>query len=153
VHQMVLLEEFARHGVQVVFLNHDPQDQSAEGNLLLQMQGMIAEYERAKILERTRRGRRFAARQGKVSALSHAPYGYRYGSKHEGEGEARYDDAEDEARLVRELFQWVGVEGLSLAGVADRLYQQGVITPKGHARWDKATIRGILLNPAYTGTA
>jgi site-specific DNA recombinase len=153
VHQMVLLEEFARHGVQVVFLNHDPQDQSAEGNLLLQMQGMIAEYERAKILERTRRGRRFAAREGKVSALSHAPYGYRYVSKHEGDGEARYDVADDEASRVRELFQWVAVEGLSLAGVADRLYQQGVMTPKGRARWDKATIRGILLNPAYTGTA
>ena len=43
-------------GVQVIFLDHDPQHQSAEGNLLLQMQGMIAEYERAKILERTRRG-------------------------------------------------------------------------------------------------
>jgi len=74
-------------------------------------------------------------------------------SKHEGDGEARYDVADDEAGLVRELFQWVGVEGLSLAGVADRLYQQGVTTPKGKARWDKATIRGILLNPAYTGTA
>jgi site-specific DNA recombinase len=153
VHQMVLLEEFARQGVQVVFLNHDPQDKTAEGNLLLQMQGMIAEYERAKILERTRRGRRFAARQGKVSALSHAPYGYRYVSKSEGDGEARYDIALDEARWVRELFRWVGVEGLSLARVVDRLQEQGVTTSKGNARWDKATIRGILLNPAYTGTA
>ena len=153
VHQMVLLEEFARHGVQVVFLNHDPQDQTAEGNLLLQMQGMIAEYERAKILERTRRGRRFAARQGKVSALSHAPYGYRYVPKHEGDGEARYDIVLDEARLVRELFGWVGVEGLSLARAVNRLQEQGVTTRKGNARWDTATIRGILLNPAYTGTA
>ena len=153
VHLMVLLEEFARHGVQVAFLNHDPQDQSAEGNLLLQMQGMIAEYERAKILERTRRGRRFAARQGKVSALAHAPFGYRYVSKREGDGEARYDVVLEDAKLVRELFQWVGLEGLSLGRTVDRLAEQGVTTPKGNLRWDKATLRGILRNPAYCGTA
>jgi site-specific DNA recombinase len=86
VYQMLLLEEFAREGVQVVFLNHNPQDESAEGALLLQMQGMIAEYERAQILERTRRGRRFAARQGKISVLAHAPYGYRYVPRHLGGG-------------------------------------------------------------------
>jgi site-specific DNA recombinase len=90
VYQMLLLEEFARHGVQVVFVLGDPQHQSAEGNLLLQVQGMLAEYERAKILERTRRGRRYAAQQGKVSAIAHAPYGYHYVSKHAGGGEARY---------------------------------------------------------------
>ena len=153
VYQMLLLEELTRHGVQVVFLNHNPQDQSAEGDLLLQMQGMIAEYERAKILERTRRGRRFAARQGKVSVLGHAPYGYRYVSKHDGDGEARYDIMLEEARIVREVFQWVALEGLSLGRVVARLAEQGVSTAKGNPRWDTATIRGMLLNPAYTGTA
>lgn len=152
-HQVFLLEEFERHGVQVVFLDHDPQDQSPEGDLLLQVQGVIAQYERAKILERTRRGRRFAARQGKVSALAHAPFGYRYVSKQEGDGEARYDIVPEAAKLVRELFQWVGVEGLSLGRVVDRLAEQGVRTPKGNLRWDKATLRGILRNPAYSGTA
>jgi site-specific DNA recombinase len=78
VHQMVLLEEFAKHHVEVVFLNQPICEASPEANLLLQMQGMIAEYERAKILERTRRGRRFSAKQGAVNALGHAPYGYRY---------------------------------------------------------------------------
>jgi len=85
------------------------------------MQGMIAEYERAQIMERTRRGRRYAARQGKVSVLGHAPYGYRYVSKHEGGGEARYDVMLEEARRVREMFAWVGLEGLSLSRVVDRL--------------------------------
>jgi site-specific DNA recombinase len=91
VYQMLLLEEFSRQGVQVIFLNHPLPQHSPEGDLLLQMQGMFAEYERAKILERTRRGRRFAARQGKVSVLAHAPFGYRYVSKEDGDGEARYD--------------------------------------------------------------
>jgi site-specific DNA recombinase len=153
VYQMLLLEEFSRHGVQVVFLNQDPQDESAEGNLLLQMQGMIAEYERAKILERTRRGRRFAARQGKVSVLPTAPYGYRYVPKHLADGEARYDVVLEEARLVREIFAWVGVEGLSLRQVTDRLRERGIPTAKGRPRWDGATIRGILHNTAYIGMA
>ena len=151
--QAVLLEEFTKQRVEVVFLTSPNADASPESNLLLQMQGMIAEYERAKILERTRRGRRFNARQGRVSVLSHAPYGYRYVSKHQGDGEARYEVVEDEARLVRELFGWVALEGLSLAAVARRLAERNVRTRKGLKRWDIATLRGILVNPAYHGEA
>ena len=150
--QAILLEEFQKHGVEVVFLSQ-PRDPSAEGELLLQMQGMIAEYERAKILERTRRGRRFAARQGKLSVMGRAPYGYRYIPKHQGDGEARYDVLLEEARVVRDLFTWVGVEGLSLRQVVARLAAQGVRPRKGGARWDRATIRGILRNTAYRGVA
>jgi site-specific DNA recombinase len=152
-YQVVLMEEFIKHNVAVVFLNDVAGLASPEGNLLMQMQGMIAEYERAKILERTRRGRRFAAKQGRVSALAHAPYGYRYVPKHEAGGEARYEILPEESQHVRAMFTWVGVEGLSLADVSRRLREQGVPTPKGLARWDRATIRGILLNPAYQGTA
>lgn len=151
--QVVLLEEFNKQDVEVVFLNHDPQNQSPEGDLLLQMQGMIAEYERAKILERTRRGRRFKARLGKVSVIGHAPYGYRYVTKHQGDGEARWDIDLEQASVVKEIFAWVGVEGLSLADVTRRLEQRAIPTATGKARWDPATIRGILLNPAYMGTA
>lgn len=152
-HQTLLLEEFDKHGVEVVFLNHDARDASPESRMIVQVQGMFAEYERAKILERARRGRRFAARQGKVSVLGHAPYGYRYVTKRDGDGEARYDVRADEAHVVRDVFAWVGVEGLSLRGVAARLNAQGVPTSKGGTTWDVSTLRGMLLNPAYTGTA
>lgn len=152
-YQVVLLEELAKDEVTVLFANQLGHQDSPEGDLLVQMQGMIAEYERAKILERTRRGRRFAAQQGKVSALGHAPYGYRYVSKHHADGEARYDLVPEEARLVEEMFTWVGVEGLSLADVVRRLAERGVPSPTGKHRWDRATIRGILTHPAYKGTA
>jgi site-specific DNA recombinase len=152
-YQVVLLEELQRHSVEVVFLNDVTGVTSPEKNLLMHAQGMIAEYERAKILERTRRGRRYAARQGKVSALGHAPYGYRYVSKHEGGGEARYEVDADASRRVQALFRWVGVEGLSLGEVSRRLREEGVLTPTGRNSWDRATLRGILLNPAYQGTA
>jgi site-specific DNA recombinase len=152
-HQVVLLEELTKHSVEVVFLNDIAPGTSPEGNLLLQMQGMIAEYERAKILERTRRGRRFNARQGKVSALAHAPYGYRYVPKHEGGGEARYEVLSEESRHIQQMFHWVAIEGLSLGEVERRLFDNKVPSPTGQARWDRATIRGLLVNPAYQGTA
>ena len=85
---MILVEEFRQAGVEVVLLNREL-GRSPEDDLLLQGQGMIAEYERAKILERHRRGKRHAARAGAVHVLSVAPYGYRYISKDEGGGQAR----------------------------------------------------------------
>ena len=152
-YQVVLLEEFQKCGVTVIFLNDFRESSTPEGELLVQMQGMFAEYERAKILERTRRGRRFAARQGQVSALAHAPYGYRYVTKHDGGGTARYEVVLAEARVVQAMFTWVALEGLSLADVSRRLAEQGVMSPTGRARWDRATVRGLLLQPAYTGAA
>jgi len=87
-YQVILVEEFRQAGVEVVFLNREL-GRSPEDDLLLQVQGMIAEYERAKIIERHRRGKRHAARAGAVNVLSGAPYGYRYISKYEGGGQAR----------------------------------------------------------------
>src|SRR5206468_1158292 len=115
-YQYLLLEELRRCGVEVVFLDH-ASGSSPEDELLLQMQGMIAEYERAKILERCRRGRRHAARQGCVQVLTGAPYGYRYIRKHDGGGQAQYQILEEEARVVRQVFAWVGQDGLSLEAV------------------------------------
>src|SRR6516162_3816625 len=88
-YQVLILEELTRRGVEVVFLRN-PIGRGPEENLLRQVQGMIAEYERAQIMERCRRGKQYAARHGSVNVLGHAPYGYRYISKHQGDGAARY---------------------------------------------------------------
>src|ERR1700757_3800856 len=87
-YQVLLVDECRRAGVEVIFLNR-ALGQSPEDDLLLQVQGMIAENERAKIIERHRRGKRHAARVGAVNVLSGAPYGYRYVTKYEGGGQAR----------------------------------------------------------------
>ena len=81
-YQVLLAEEFARSGVQLLFVQA-PSVQTPEDQLLVQFQGMIAEYERAQIAERSRRGKRHRAQQGLVNVLSHAPYGYRYVKKNE----------------------------------------------------------------------
>jgi site-specific DNA recombinase len=88
-----------------------------------------------------------------VSAIAHAPYGYRYVSKQEGQGEARWDVIREQARVVKAIFAWVALEGLSLSEVVRRLADEGVPTATGQPRWDRATVRGILTHPAYTGHA
>ncbi|GHO60708.1 hypothetical protein KSB_91830 [Ktedonobacter robiniae] len=151
-HQVLLLEEFLRAGVDVVFLNREV-GQTPEDQLLLQVQGMIAEYERAKILERSRRGKRHAAQMGRVSVLSCAPYGYRYVSVWDGAGEARFEIVLEEARVVRLIFQWVGRDRCSIGEVQRRLNAAKERTRTGKTIWDRATIWGILKNPAYKGEA
>jgi hypothetical protein len=94
--------------------------------MLLQVQGMVAEYERAKILERSRRGKLHAAHRGMVNVLSGAPYGYRYVNCQEGAGEARYEIVFEEARIVRQIHEWVGRDRLSIGEVCRRLQAQGV---------------------------
>jgi len=151
-YQVLLCDEFQRAGVEVVFLNR-ALGQTPEDDLLLQVQGMVAEYERAKILERSRRGKRHKAQTGHVSVLSGAPYGYRYISVYEGSGEARYEIVPNEAQTVRQIFEWVGEKRLPLREVCRRLKAQGTPTRCGKATWDASTISGMLKNPAYHGSA
>jgi site-specific DNA recombinase len=151
-YQVLLVEELRRAGVEVAFLNRAIGG-SAEDDLLLQVQGMIAEYERARILERGRRGRRHAALCGTISAMCRVPYGYRYVGRHEADGVARIEVVEDEARIVRQVFGWVGVERVSLREAGRRLQEMGCLTRTGLGHWDATTIAGMLRNPAYTGTA
>jgi len=151
-YQVLLLEEFTQRGVEVIFLNrplgHTPEDQ-----LLLQVQGVIAEYERAKFLERSRRGKRHAAQEGRVGILCHAPYGYRYVNKQEGGGNARFDIIGDEARVVQQVFAWIGHDRCTINAVCRRLHQAGIRTRTGKAHWDHKTIWDMLNNPAYKGEA
>jgi site-specific DNA recombinase len=151
-YQVMLVDEFQRAGVELVFLNR-PVGHSPEDELLLQMQGMIAEYERAQILERNRRGKRHKARQGMANVLSGAPYGYRYITQAEGGGVARYEILEDQAQVVRRMFDWVGRERLSLGEVQRCLTATAIPTPRGKAWWDRSTSWGMLNHPAYRGQA
>lgn len=151
-YQVLLVEELGRCGVEVIFLNR-ALGQSPEDDLLLQVQGMMAEYERAKILERHRRGKLHAAREGSVNVLSGAPYGYRYVNKHDGGGHARYDLIPDEARVVRQIFAWIGRERLSIGEVCRRLMQAGERTRTGRLVWERSVVWAILKNPAYMGSA
>ena len=100
-YQVLIVDELKKHGIEIMFLNRAI-GVSPEEDLLLQMQGMFAEYERAKIMERSRRGKRHAATRGSVNVLSNVPYGYRYITKREGGGCAAFEVNEQHATVARE---------------------------------------------------
>jgi site-specific DNA recombinase len=151
-YQVLLMDELRKQGVEVEFLNR-PLGVSPEEDLLLQMQGMFAEYERAKIIERSRRGKRHAANRGCVSVLGAAPYGYRYLRKQDRGGDAAYEIHEEQAAVVRQIFEWIGRDRLSIGEATRRLRDRAIPTPKGQRVWDRSSVWGMLKNPAYQGTA
>ena len=142
VHQMVLLEEWARAGCAAEFLDR-PMSDDPHDHLLLQIRGAVAEYERTLIAERMRRGRLAKLRAGTLLPWTYAPYGYRMSP------DRPRDPAE--AAVVAELFAMYREPGTSLMGLAMHLDARGVPTPRGGPRWSSPTIRGILRNPTYTG--
>jgi site-specific DNA recombinase len=150
-YQVVIIEELARQGVETVFVNA-PSMETPEDHLLVQFQGMIAEYERAQILERSRRGKRHRARRGEVAVLSGAPYGYRYHKK-TPDSDAFYEVIEPQASVVREVYRCYTHDHMSIGAITHRLKEREVPTATGRSRWERSTVWAILRNPAYKGTA
>src|SRR5499433_929866 len=136
-YQILLIEELARHGVETRFLNA-PQAAPAEDQLLVQFQGMIAEYERAQILERSRRGKRHRAQHGAISVLGGAPYGYRYVKKSDTTA-AYYEIVDAEAEVVRLVFESYIQQGLSINAIARHLRGMGVPT-RQRVRWERSVV-------------
>ena len=153
VHQVLLLEELESHGCRVEFLDRpmsdDPHDQ-----LVLQIRGAVAEYERALIADRMRRGRLAKLRAGQLLPWTKALYGYVLDAERPRDP-TRVRINPVEAAVVRQIFAWyIDLEEKpSLYAIAKRLSDQGIPTPSGGQRWNVASIRGMLKNPAYTGTA
>ena len=150
-YQVLLTEEFCRHGVETLFVKSAAAE-TPEERLMLQFQGMIAEYERAQIAERTRRGKRHRAKTGCVNVLCGAPYGYRYIRKSE-HSQAYYEVTEAPAEVVRNIFAWYTQELLSIGAIARRLNEERIPTRSGRGLWERSTVWGMLRNPAYQGSA
>ena len=150
-YQALLIEEFARAGTRVEFVK-GPRGDTPEDQLLVQFQGMFAEYEKAQLMERYRRGKAHRARTGSVNVLSGAPFGYRYLRKSDHAG-AAYEIIEHEAALVAEMFRRYADDGASIADLARWLTGQGAPTRTGKQRWDRSVVWAMLRNPAYAGTA
>ena len=148
-YQVLLAEELQRCGVSLVFLKA-PAGETAEDRLLEQFQGMIAEYERAQILERSPRGKRHKVQAGVVSVLSGAPYGYRYIKKSDT-AEAYYEVIEAEAEVVRTVFDRYTRAGWSINAIARHLYQQQIATRRGDTRLGALDRLGPIAQPRLSG--
>ena len=150
-YQALLIEEFARAGTRVEFVK-GPRGDSPEDQLMVQFQGMFAEYEKAQLMERYRRGKAYRARSGSVNVLGGAPFGYRYINKTADCG-ASYEIIDHEAAIAAEMFRRYTDDGASIADLARWLTSENVATRTGKARWDRSVVWGMLRNPAYAGRA
>ena len=150
-YQVWLLEELARAGCEVVFLERPPSDDPQDA-LLVQIRGAVAEYERTVIADRTRRGRLAALQVERLLPWSTPPYGYR-ADPEAGRDPARLIVDAERAAVVRQIFAWYVEEGLTLRAIARQLSVTGTPTANGLARWDPSTVRGILRNTSYRGVA
>jgi len=148
VYQMLLVEEAQRHHCEFEFIRR-PIGKSPDEQLLLQMQGVIAEYERAKIAERTRRGKLHKMRAGQlVTAKRTFGYDYRPAT---GDRPAHFELIAEEAAAVRQIYSWYTTERISLGQIATRLNTAGVPPMKG-GEWHASSLSKILRNAMYTGT-
>jgi site-specific DNA recombinase len=149
-YQVLILEELERFGVTVRFLEGPALSEDPQATLLVQMQGVIAEYENAKIAERYRRGKLHRARAGDIPFWKMS-YGHRRVKPDDG-GPARIEIFEPEAQIVRKIFHAYVENGRSVRQIAHNLLDRGIPSPTGKPIWSTSTITRLLHNEAYIGT-
>lgn len=162
VYQMLIEEELLHQGVSVEYVLGGYTD-TDEGRLQKQIRSSIAEYEKAKILERSKRGKRGKAKSGYVIVSSRPPYGYQVKSEPH---KAWLEIDEEEADIVRKVYHWyVYGNGTSeplnmqaIAGLLTRLHiptrgdkVQHVAKKRGFGEWTRGMVCHILTNLTYTG--
>ena len=146
-YQILILDELSRYQVPVHFSDTPPLD-DPQGRLLVQIQGVIAEHERAKFAERGRRGKLYRARAGEVLS-GKVPYGYRR-VRRGPNGPAHVIVHEPDAAVVRRIFADY-LAGVSIRHLAVSLSNEGVASPNGKVVWRFSTICRVLTNEAYVG--
>jgi site-specific DNA recombinase len=149
VHQMLLLEELEACGCRIEFLDR-PISQDPHDQLLLQIRGAVAEYERTLIADRMRRGRQAKYKAGILLPWTRPLFGYQL-DPDTPRDPTKVTINEAEASIVREMFAYYRQENTSLYGVVQHLHEIGIPAPRGGKNWSTMTVRGILSNPSYTG--
>ena len=149
IYQRLLLDELSRIDVRVIFVSQPDLPDTPQSELLLGIQGLFAEYERAVISERMRRGKLHRLRTGQQVAPM-APYGYHYRPVSEPNG-GRWEIIPTQAQVVTDIFQWY-TSGWTVPQIARRLNQHQIPGPQG-GDWVDSTVRRLLQQSAYMGTA
>ncbi len=147
VYQMLIVEEFERHECSLYFIRC-PIGKTPDEALLLQMQGVIAEYERAKIAERTRRGRLHKMREGEL-ITGQRTFGYQY-IKKSRDIPAHFKVIKEEADIIKKIFEWYTSENICIRKIATRLNESSVPTARGN-EWRHSTLHKMLKNSIYIG--
>ncbi len=150
-HLGIIKRDLERNGIRVIFRKL-PSETSPTYNLMVNILGSFAEFERELITDRTRRGRRHKVEVKKEYLSSHAAYGYRYTPNDPVSGKMGFlETIPEEVEVVRHMFKWVDEEGLSARRVMLRLNERKHQTRNGSATWAKSSVLRILKNEMYVG--
>jgi site-specific DNA recombinase len=150
-HLGVIKRDLERHGIQVVFRKL-PAENSPTHNLMINILGSFAEFERELIADRTRRGRKHKVTVRKQYLGGLTAYGYRYIPMEQAAGRAGLlEILPEEASVVRQMFDWVDREGLSARKVLNRLNERKIPPRKGASSWAKSSVLRVLRREMYAG--
>ena len=150
-HLGVIKRDLERSGVRVIF-RKIPSENSPTHNLLVNILGSFAEFEREIIMDRTRRGRRHKVetRQQFIGCIP--PYGYAYSPSENSRTDGILTINPAEAAVVREMYNWVDRQGLSAREVVLRLQREGIPPRKNGSQWQRSSVLRILRGTIYAGT-
>jgi site-specific DNA recombinase len=149
-YQRIIVGELLKHGKQIT-INGKDYEQNPENKLTLTMLGAFSEFERAKIIERTTRGRLHRLRMGEMSSNGHCIFGYHYVRK-TSSAPATLAINEEQAAVVRSIFEMFASGSYGLVTISRHLEERRILTCKGRQRWDNDRIKRILKNETYTRT-
>jgi site-specific DNA recombinase len=147
-HQLIIVDELRKHGKRII-INGKDYEENPENKLSLTMFGAFAEFERAKIMERSKRGSFTACGQARCSAR-HQPLRLRL-REPDATSQAALVINEQEAAVVRHIFE-AFAKGTAICSIARSLEAQGVTTRLGRTLWDGTHLKTILQRHTYTGT-
>jgi len=150
-HLGIVKRDLEKSGVQVRFRKL-PAEQSPTYNLMVNILGSFAEFEREMIIDRTRRGRRHKVEVRQLFIGGIAPFGYRYVPKDKSSSKEGYlKIIPEEAAVVRQMFAWIDRESLSAMKVGKRLTEMHIPPRKGGDHWGKSSVLRILHTETYAG--
>jgi site-specific DNA recombinase len=159
VHGLILRDEANKHGAAYDFLSGNYEN-TPEGKLMYNMQGIVSEFEREKIKERTLRGRKEKAEQGFVHSggRGQALYGYRYvGLKEGSRGKLEIDSIDSNgnltgrAAIAYQMFT-MAANGQKLWAITRWLNEKGIPAPEG-GKWARPVVSALMQNTTYKGWA
>ena len=157
VHQVLLIDELQNHGCRVEFVDRPMNDEDPHDQLLLQIRGAVAEYERNLIADRMRRGRQAKLRSGTLLPWTVAPYGYLLDSERPRDP-SRVSIDSVKAEIVRQIFAWytAPLQSVSLYWIAKKHSDERIATPKGNVRFsllpfEVSYVPRLILAPLIVG--
>ena len=148
-HGVILRDELDKHHVILESVTEDI-DKTPLGEAITYLRGTFSQIEAEKIRERTMRGKRARAMEGRMCGGSGTTiYGYDYIKVSQKNGGRRIIN-ETEASWVRQMYQWLVNDGLSTNAITYRLRALNAPSKSGKI-WNRRSVQAILINPAYTG--